>query len=387
MEKIEKRKNFIINTFYIAIVAFLFYVVFKYAFAILLPFFIAMFIAYLLQKPVNAVQRKTHIKKGIISVALVFVCFSVFIGLLVLVVMRLFSELKGLFDYLVLQFSDTSALLDNMERAVRNMLTFLPQRIQDSAAQTVREFLASYLSSPSVTQKEPFSFDFSILSGPIENIWHTAKQIPVTLVAFLVSFVSCCFMTADFRSLKNVILSLFPTETRKKVIRAKRLLFPALSKMAKAYLLIFTITFCELCVGMFLMSFLGIFKSDYIPIIAIIIALIDIVPVLGTGTVVIPWALYSLFTGNIPLAVGLLIMYVCITVIRQIIEPKLVASQLGLPAFATLMAMYIGSQIFGFIGLFLLPITLVMIKLLNDDGIINVFHKDVYDETEGDLND
>lgn len=387
MQKIERRKNFIVNTVYVAIVAFLFYVIFKYALALLLPFFAAMFVAYLLQRPVNAIQRKTHIKRGIISTVLVFACFSLFIGIIVLVVMRLFSELRGLVDYVLLQFSDVSAFIDKMEYAVRNMLAFLPQKFQDSAAQTVREFLASYLSSSSAVQKEAVSFDFSILSGPLENIWHTAKQIPVTLVAFLVSFISCCFMTADFKSLKNVILSLFPCETRKNVIRAKRLLFPALSKMAKAYILIFTITFCELCVGMFLMSLLGIFKSDYIPIIAIIIAVIDIVPVLGTGTVVIPWALYSLFTGNVPLAVGLFIMYVCITVIRQIIEPKLVASQLGLPAFATLMAMYIGSQIFGFIGLFLLPITLVMIKLLNDEGIINVFHKDVYDETAGDLND
>ena len=67
-------------------------------------------------------------------------------------------------------------------------------------------------------------------------------------------------------------------------------------------------------------------------------------------------------------------MYVCITVIRQIIEPKLVASQLGIPPFATIIAMYIGSKIFGFIGLFLLPITLVMVKMLNDEGIIHVFH-------------
>lgn len=387
MEKIEKRKNFIINTVYIATVAFLFYVIFKYAFALLLPFFIAMFVAYILQKPVNAIQRKTHIKRGLISSVLVFACFSVFVGIIVLVVMRLFSELKSLFDYILLQFNDIPAFIDEMEYAVRNMLAFLPRRFQDSAAKTVREFLTSYLSSSPAATREPLSFDVSVLSGPIENIWHTAKQIPVTLVAFLVSFISCCFMTADFSSLKKIILSLFPKETRKNVVKAKRLLFPALSKMAKAYLLIITITFCELCIGMFLMSLLGIFNSEYIPIIALIIAIIDIVPVLGTGTVVIPWALYSLFTGNIPLAIGLFIMYVCITVIRQIIEPKLVAAQLGLPAFATLMAMYIGSQIFGFIGLFLLPITLVMIKLLNDEGIINVFHKDVYNETEGDLND
>ena len=66
--------------------------------------------------------------------------------------------------------------------------------------------------------------------------------------------------------------------------------------------------------------------------------------------------------------------FLCITVIRQVIEPKLVAAQLGIPAFLTIVSMFIGSQIFGVIGIFILPITIVMLKLLNDEGIIHIFH-------------
>ena len=182
-------------------------------------------------------------------------------------------------------------------------------------------------------------------------------------------------MTADFASVKNIILSLFRPELRNKIVRSKQILFPALGKMGKAYGLIIVITFCELSLGLFLLKLLNIYDSGYIPIIAIITAIIDIIPVLGTGTVLVPWALYSLITGDYPLGIGLLVIYVCITVIRQIIEPKLVATQLGIPPFATIMAMYIGSRIFGFIGLFLLPITLVMIKMLDDEGIIHVLYK------------
>lgn len=68
-------------------------------------------------------------------------------------------------------------------------------------------------------------------------------------------------------------------------------------------------------------------------------------------------------------------MYACITIIRQIIEPKLVSNQLGIPPFATIIAMYVGTQIFGVLGIFILPITLVMVKLLNEEGIIHIFHK------------
>ena len=119
---------------------------------------------------------------------------------------------------------------------------------------------------------------------------------------------------------------------------------------------------------------MGVYDSGYIFVIAILTAIIDIVPVLGTGTVLIPWAVISLLNGNYPMAIGLIVMYACITVIRQIIEPKLVAAQLGIPAFLTIVSMFIGSQIFGVLGIFILPITIVMLKLLNDEGIIHIFH-------------
>ena len=173
---------------------------------------------------------------------------------------------------------------------------------------------------------------------------------------------------------KKIILSLFRSETRIKIVRAKNLLVPSLSKMGKAYGLIILITFSELVLGLFLLKLIGIYNGGYIFIFALITAIIDIVPILGTGTVLIPWALYCLLDGKISLAIGIFVMYVCITVIRQIIEPKLVSNQLGIPPFATIIAMYVGTQIFGVLGIFILPITLVMVKLLNEEGIIHIFH-------------
>ena len=382
MENVERKKSFIINTVYIALVVFLFYAFFKYALGLFLPFLIAMFLAYVLQKPVNFVCKKTPLKRGWVSVFFVLLCFFFVIGSISLVIAWLVGEITDFVKLLLMKIEDIPSFIEEIENIVCNALSFLPRETQLSAAESVSDTLLGFLDS---SNSDGGFFDFSALAGPLESVWNAAKQVPVTLVAFLVSAICCCFMTSDFDTVKKVVLCLFPKQTRAKVVRAKRLLFPSLGKMAKAYGLIILITFTELCVGMFLMKLFGIFDSDYIPIIAIIIAIIDIIPVLGTGTVVIPWAAYSLISGNLSLAIALFAMYVCITVIRQIIEPKLVAGQLGLPAFATLMAMYIGSQLFGFIGLFLLPITLVMLKLLNDEGIIHVFHKDVYEDKQLEL--
>ena len=106
-------------------------------------------------------------------------------------------------------------------------------------------------------------------------------------------------------------------------------------------------------------------------IISFVTCIIDIIPVLGTGTVLLPWAVYNLIFGNFGLGIGLLVIYGVITVIRQIIEPKLVANQAGLPAIVTIMAMFLGVRIFGAFGIILLPFTVIILKLLYDEGVFS----------------
>ncbi len=370
----EKKRRFIINTVYAAILIALFYLFFKYAFGTVFPILCALVAAMLLQKPVNYICKKTPLKRGLVSALSVLLGFGIAVSALALLIIWVGSEFKGFFQYIMIQLEDIPALIEKIEGYLSNALSFLPEKIETSIMSFINEKLTALVNTPEAPAEQSMSFDLSALSTPLLGIWNTAKQIPTTLVSIVVAIVACCFMTADFQSVKGLILGFFQPETRTKIVRAKRLLFPSLAKMAKAYGIIITITFCELSLGLFLLKLMGIYDSGYIFVIAILTAIIDIVPVLGTGTVLIPWAVISLLNGNFPLAIGLLVIYGCITVIRQIIEPKLVAAQLGIPAFLTIVSMFIGSQIFGVIGIFILPITIVMLKLLNDEGVIHIFH-------------
>ena len=374
MTSTEKKKKFIINIVYTVILVALFYLFFKFAFGTILPILCAVVAAMILQKPVNFICKKTPLKRGLVSALAVLFGFAVVISGLVLLLIWVGSEFKGFFQYVMIQFEDIPALVHKVEGYIANAIGFLPEKLETTVMDFVSEKLAS-LAAPTVTPDDSsMSIDLSMLSTPLMGIWNTAKQIPTTLVSIVVAIVACCFMTADFASVKRLVLGFFQPDTRTKIVRAKRLLFPSLGKMAKAYGIIITITFCELSLGLFLLKLMGIYDSGYIFVIAILTAIIDIVPVLGTGTVLIPWAVVSLLNANYPMAIGLIIIYACITIIRQIIEPKLVAAQLGIPAFLTIVSMFIGSQIFGVIGIFILPITIVMLKLLNDEGIIHIFH-------------
>ena len=388
MTSTEKKKKFIINIIYTVILVALFYLFFKFAFGTILPILCAVVAAMILQKPVNFICKKTPLKRGLVSALAVLFGFAVVISGLVFLLIWVGSEFKGFFQYVMIQFEDIPALVHKVEGYIANAIGFLPEKLETTVMEFVSEKLAS-ITAPTVTPDDSsMSIDLSMLSTPLMGIWNTAKQIPTTLVSIVVAIVACCFMTADFASVKRLVLGFFQPDTRTKIVRAKRLLFPSLGKMAKAYGIIITITFCELSLGLFLLKLMGIYDSGYIFVIAILTAIIDIVPVLGTGTVLIPWAVVSLLNANYPMAIGLIIIYACITVIRQIIEPKLVAAQLGIPAFLTIVSMFIGSQIFGVIGIFILPITIVMLKLLNDEGIIHIFHytdnEEVKAEAKGD---
>lgn len=380
MDKIEKRRSFIINTVFVVIIVGLFYLAIKYALGIVWPFVVAFFLAMLLQRPVNFLSTKTPLKRGISSVIMVLFVLVIVGSIVGLIIGRIVIELKGFFDYLLIKMEDAPAFVDQIQAWLSDTFSFLPKSLHESIMTATENFLNRLMgieakASADAIQAENSGIDFSLLSSPLGAVWGTAKQIPMIAVGVLVCVVSCCFMTTDYRTLRDMILSQLSQKRQSAVIRTKQVTFSTLGKMGKAYSIILFVTFMEMLLGLSFLKLIHVYDSGYIFAIAFITAVVDIIPVLGTGTILIPWALWSLFTGDVGLGIGLLVVYAIISVIRQVIEPKLVASQLGLPPFVTIMAMYIGSQLFGFVGLFLLPITIMLLKVLNDEGVIHIFKK------------
>ena len=144
-----------------------------------------------------------------------------------------------------------------------------------------------------------------------------------------------------------------------------------LFKYIRSYALILSITFAELMIGFGIMHFITGLQNIFL--LALLIAVFDILPIVGTGTILIPWAIISLIIGDYASAICLLVIYAVITVVRQFIEPKIVGQQVGLHPVATLLAMIVGSRLFGGLGLLGVPIALAIIKDLNDHGKIHVF--------------
>ena len=381
MTDIDRKRKLIINVAFYAMLLVLAFLFYKYAFGVCFPIMFAFFMAIILQRPKNFIMSKTPIKKGFASTISVFGLMLLASAVVVLIGVRAAEEIKGFIDYVMVQFSNVDTIVNTIETFILGIIGRLPEFISETATESItalftqlREFMAGTKTElPEQLGDLSGVFNLSWITTPITGVISTASRIPSIIISVVVTIVLACFMTADYDLIMRFVYCQFPKEKRKDVTRAKELLKMNLGKMAKAYALIMLVTFTEVFIGLTILKMIGLFNSSYIAVIAVVTAIVDIIPVLGTGTIVLPWAAYSFITGNIGMGIGLLVLYATVTVIRQIVEPKLVAGQLGLPPFVTLIAMYLGLKIIGVLGVFILPIIAIMLKLLNDEGIIELW--------------
>ncbi len=387
MDIVEKRRRFLINLVYFSIFVTLYFLFVKYALWIVAPFVISFLIAMLLQRPIRAVSKKTRISKKILSVVFVFFILAVLIGLVILIGYLAGNEFYNFGKFIMGKLSSLPSVIEGFEERLINMSARFPGRLGDTISGAVsgiadkllgfvREEEAEVVTNAPQSSFGLGSFDFSTLSTPLAGILSTAKRIPAVLTAILIGIISCFFMTSDYDGFIGKIKGMLSEKSAATLTKTKHVVFDILGKWCKSYAALLFITFCEITLGLHILKFAGLYKGGYIFVIAICTALLDILPVFGTGTVLIPWGVISLFTHRVGLGIGVLIIYGAITVIRQVIEPRIVSANVDVHPVITLMSMYIGIQVFGVFGILILPITVVVIKTLNDEGIIHLWHTD-----------
>lgn len=392
LSNVERKKKTIINILYYAIILTLFYCFMKYAFGLFFPFIFAFIVAMAMQRPINFVSKKTKIKKSIVSGVLILLLVALVGFLISLLGVKLWEALQGFGSFLMRKFGDLPNFLDKTEVWVAKKIRFLPDYFENLINTNLSELVDTLKSALSVRSEEVSqevknsslipkilgNIDFSAISSSVSGVWNTAKQIPTVFLATIVSIFSCCFMAADYDNLVGFVKKQFAGKSES-FSKAKKIITTSFKNLIKAYLLIILVTFTEMFLGLCVLKLFGIYKGSWIFFIAAITAVVDIMPVLGTGTVLIPWSIYSFISGDIPMGIGIFVLYIFISVMRQFIEPKLVAGQLGLPPFVTIMGMYIGLKLFGLIGMLMVPLSIILIKLLNDEGVIKIWKTDKKD--------
>ena len=355
-QKIEKRKSFLVNLlFFIAIAAILYVVVVK-AFPIILPFLIAFFIAAILNKPAFKIHRKfPKIKKSTAGRILFLILLIIILVIIAFAGVSIASYIKSFAKWLAANF-----------KHIPGYLLGLKEDILSATENTLNKY---------ATTEAIQSIDVSkILTGAAGGVWSFAKGVPSVLVSTIIAIIATFFMFGAYDDVLYFIKAQLPARGRSMLSDIKSAFKDTIGNYALAYGKIILITFGEILVSLLIMKLFHIYTGSYIPLIAAVIAIVDILPVLGTGTIVAPWSVICFVQGNIALGIGLLVMWIVISVIRQYIEPKLVGKQIGLNPILTLLGMYVGLKVFGAIGMFGIPITIIILEALQDTGKIHLWN-------------
>ena len=349
---VERRKDFIINVSYFVIVATIFYVVVKYLFGLVAPFAVGFLVAAVLQKTIRFLSRKLRLPKKLAAVLCILLFYAIIGLLLFLLGVAVFAWVKDIVVRLpAIYYNDIEPVIGQVFQYIEDLMA----RFDLTLVQFFEEFRVSF--SQSIGK---IVSDISAIA--IATVTSTVSWVPKLFLGIVLSIISSVFFALDYGMILGFLSNLVPQRRRGLVEEVKTLIGEIGVKYIKAYALLMLITFTEMVIGLSILRIEGAF------IIAAVTAVVDILPVLGTGLVVVPWALFHLIKGNLFLGLGLAILYIVITFVRQLLEPKVVGQQIGLHPIVILLCMYVGVQIFGIIGLFVLPFTILVIKYLYDNG-------------------
>lgn len=352
---LEKQKAFIIHVIFIVFLLSLVYVGIKYLLPLLMPFVIGMVIAVAFRRPIDFIKKKTKFNRVLISITMLIVFYGLIVYFTSLIGFKTFNFLRDFIVTLPSFYKDTllpafRSLLDDLMKNYPSIRPYV-EDFMNNINQSIFDFLSN--ASTSI---------FAMLTG-------LASQVPSLLIKLIFTIVSSFFFTIDYYKLTRFIILQFKGEKREMLLRLKDNGVGTIGKFFRAYSAIISITFLELSVGFWI---IGI---PHPIIFGLLIAIIDVLPILGTGAVILPWSIISFILGNTRVGIGMLILYIFITAVRQTIEPKIVGQQIGLHPIVTLILMFIGAQLMGVLGLFLLPIIATLLIKLNDEGTIHIFKK------------
>lgn len=305
------------------------------------PFVIAFILSLMMDPLVRFLTKRLKFKRSIAS-GVTLLLFLLIVGTaLTLLVLKLIAEIKIMYNSLPQFFSDLYTNITDLIQRADEWVQWLPEDVTINLQQIITDI------SGSLTK---------LISPVIQGAFVTVVAIPEVLVFILVTVIATFFFSSDRERIQNFFMSQLPKNWVAKVTSIKNDMFSALFGYIRAQLILMTITFTELFIGF------TIIRVEYALLLAFVISIIDALPILGTGGILIPWAAYSVLTGNLTLAVSLVALYGVVLVVRQSIEPKILGNQIGMHPLLTLFSMYVGLKLIGVPGLILGPITMLLLK-------------------------
>ncbi|HWO77372.1 MAG TPA: sporulation integral membrane protein YtvI [Bacillus sp. (in: firmicutes)] len=341
------KKKYIWLGLLVAVILFLI----PYSVTLVLALLTAIFLEYLVRW-----FTKLFRWKRFYSVLLTFILYLAFLAVAsFFIVHTLFSQLVGLSEKAPALYDElyNTVILPTMSKW-ETFVETLPSEILTSIEAAIKNGL------------ESLSQVFELL---LENILSFAAGVPSFMIEFLVYLIALFLISLDLPNLLESVKRHLTDETYSKVSLVFGQLTQAAVGFIKAQVILSAVTFMLAYGGLWLL------EVPYTALISLLIVIVDILPILGTGSALVPWAIVSIIQGNSGLGIGLIVLFLVITVVRRILEPKVLSTNLGISPLAVLVSLYIGLKLIGVAGLFLGPAVVIVYKTIKQAGFLNTSYK------------
>ncbi len=320
-----------------------------------MPFILAVITALVLEPPVQFFQKTLKLKKRLPAVIIVFVLFLLFLALLAyFAITRLVSKtihfVERLPGYTVQIIEYVESVIGRFNETVAS----LPQIVIDE----IDKFNTSLMTWVTNAAQDALAY----LAGWVQGI-------PYAVIVTLIYLIALFLISLDLPKYKRGFFNLFEEEHAEKVRYM-------LNRSARFFTGFFKAQFL-VSIIIFVVSYIGllIITPEHALVMAIVIWIIDLIPVIGSIVILAPWATFHLITGDTQTGIELFILAGILLVIRRTVEPKVMGDQIGLPAFPTLLGLWFGVYFFGAIGLIIGPLTMIALYAAKEAGLINIHFK------------
>ena len=322
-------------------------------FYLLMPVVLALILAWVLNPVVRWLKGKVNLSRGVLSLVVLVLAFGAVGGICYGLVWALVGQIRSLVENWQAIAESASATLDMVEAWLRHLGDILP----DSMVSTGDDLLSAL---SGWLRGLDFSGQVGDLAGYATDL---VGRIPGFVIAAVVFLMASYFITSDYPRLRYVVTEQIPHRVRSFCGDFKRIFMEAFGGYIKSQLLLSFGVFLILTIGFALVG------QSYGLLLAFALAVMDFIPIIGAGTVMVPWAVVDLITGSYRQAIELMVIWGVIVLFRRMAEPKILGDQTGLSPILSLVGIYVGMKLGGVLGMVIGPMVLLIFINLSKLGI------------------
>lgn len=329
-----------------------------------MPFLIAFIISLIIEPAIKWIMKKTNLTRRTSSIIIFVIALTIILGGLVWILITLFSEssslLQGLNDYFDKAYIQFQFFMESFNFDKIHLSDEVLNVIQNSTGDLLETF-SNWLRNA--------------LTGLIDLV----TSLPSIAICIGITILALYFICVDKIYILDQIEHHLPKIWVRKIGKHLKDLIQTLGGYLKAEATLILVSFIISLVGLYILQFTG-FNVQYPLLMALFIGFVDALPILGSGTVMIPWAIICAINGDLNLGIAIIVLLIIMSIARQLLEPKLVSKNIGVHPIFTLIAMYTGFKIIGIMGLLIGPIVLIIFKNIFASLIDQGVFKTIFDK-------